>query len=242
VIQGASSPKPLMAFLDFDNTITSLDVLDAVIGKFSIDQKWMIHEEAWKEGRIGSRQCLEAQLKSVRVTRADLAKYVKQIPLDPFAVKLFRTLHRHRIPFMIVSDSFTVIIRTILHHHEILGAKVFANELKFKKDRLIPVFPFHSEECSRRCAHCKKSHVLEHKDKTTVYVGDGLSDVCPALEADIVFAKDSLAGHLETEGKSHTAFSDLGEVCGFFERAKQKRPFSRGSVYALTGERRGRSR
>ena len=117
MIPGAKKGKPLIVFLDFDNTITSLDVLDAVIGKFSVDQKWMIHEEAWKEGRIGSRQCLEAQLRSVRVTRADLAKYVKQIPLDPFASKLFRTLRRRRIPFMIVSDSFTVIIRTILRYH-----------------------------------------------------------------------------------------------------------------------------
>ena len=224
--------KAPIVFLDFDNTITSLDVLDAVIGRFSIDQKWMIYEEAWKEGKIGSRQCLEAQLSSVRVTRADLAKYVKQIPLDPFALKLFRTLRRQRIPFVIVSDSFTVIIRTILRHHGIHQAKVFANELKFDKDRLIPAFPFHSKDCRRRCAHCKKIHVLEHRNRATVYVGDGLSDVCPALEADIVFAKDSLASHLEAEGKSHTAFCDLGDVCAFFERTKTKKPLKKAPAHA----------
>ncbi|MFA5168578.1 MAG: MtnX-like HAD-IB family phosphatase [Candidatus Omnitrophota bacterium] len=216
--------KPPVVFLDFDNTITSLDVLDAVIGRFSIDQKWMVYEEAWKEGKIGSRQCLEAQLRSVRVTRAELVKYVRQIPLDPFALKLFQTLRRQHIPFIIVSDSFTVIIETILHHHGIQKAKVFANELGFKKDRLIPSFPYHSKDCRRRCAHCKKIHVLKHKDKTTIYVGDGLSDVCPALEADIVFAKDSLASHLEAERKFHTAFCDLGDVCAFFERTKRKTP------------------
>ena len=55
MILAVKKSKPLMVFLDFDNTITSLDVLDAVIGKFSVDQKWMIYEEAWKEGKIGSR-------------------------------------------------------------------------------------------------------------------------------------------------------------------------------------------
>ena len=232
MIFGAKKSKPLIVFLDFDNTITSLDVLDAVIGKFSIDQKWMIYEEAWKEGKIGSRQCLEAQLKSVRVTRANLAKYVKQIPLDPFFLKLLWILDHQRIPFRIVSDSFTFIIETILRHHGVRQAKVFANELKFEKDRLIPSFPFHSKDCHRRCAHCKKIHILEHKDKTTVYIGDGLSDVCPALESDIVFAKDSLASHLEAEGKSHTAFSDLGEVCAFFEHMKQKKSVTKVSAYA----------
>jgi len=231
MISGAKKGKSVVVFLDFDNTITSLDVLDAVIGKFSIDQKWMICEEAWKEGKIGSRQCLEEQLKSVRVTRENLAKYVKQIPLDPFFLKLLWILDHQRIPFMIVSDSFTFIIENILRHHGIRQAKVFANELKFDKDRLIPIFPFHSKNCHRRCAHCKKIHVLKYKDKTTVYVGDGLSDVCPALEADIVFAKDTLASHLEVEKKSHTVFCDLGDVCAFFERAKQEKSLAKTSTH-----------
>ena len=218
---GVKKRKPPMVFLDFDNTITSLDVLDAVIGRFSIDQKWMVYEEAWKEGKIGSRECLEAQLRSVRVTRVELEKYVRQIPLDPFALKLFRILRRRHIPFIIVSDSFTVIIRAILCHQGILRAKVFANQLSFKKDRLIPSFPYHSKECRRKCAHCKKIHVREHKNKTTIYVGDGLSDVCPALEADIVFAKDSLASHLEAERKFHTPFCDLKDICAFFEQTKK---------------------
>ena len=232
MLSGVRKKKLPVVFLDFDNTITSLDVLDAVIGRFSIDQKWMVYEEAWKEGKIGSRQCLEAQLRSVRVTRADLAKYVKQIPLDPFALKLFQTLRRQHIPFIIVSDSFSVIIWTILRHYGILRAKVFANELKFEKDRLIPSFPYHSKDCRRGCAHCKKIHVLKHRDRTTIYVGDGLSDVCPALESDIVFAKDSLASHLEAERKFHTAFCDLGDVCTFFESTGKKTSLLRVLAHA----------
>ncbi len=232
MLSGIKKNKPIMVFLDFDNTITSLDVLDAIIGRFSIDQKWMIHEEAWKEGKIGSRQCLEAQLKSVRVSRKKLVGYVREIPLDPFFLKLLWILQHRQIPFMIVSDSFTFIIKTILSHHGIRRVRIFANELRFRKDRLIPSFPYHTRDCHRGCAHCKKIHVQGHKDKTTVYVGDGLSDVCPALEADIVFAKDSLASHLEAEGKSHTPFRDLGDVCAFFERAKQKKSLSKAPAHA----------
>jgi len=231
MLSGVKKKKSPIVFLDFDNTITSLDVLDAVIGRFSIDEKWMAYEEAWKEGKIGSRDCLEAQLKSVRVSRKDLANYAREIPLDPFFLKLLWILGNQRIPFVIVSDSFTFIIKTILSHHGVRKVKIFANELRFQKNRLIPSFPYHSKDC-RRCAHCKKVHVLAHKDKTTIYVGDGLSDVCPALVSDLVFAKDTLASHLEAEGKSHKAFRDLGDVCTFFESMKKKTAPIKASLHA----------
>ena len=205
-----------MIFMDFDNTITCVDVLDAVIERFSINQDWMAYEEAWKAGRIGSRECLEAQLRSVRVTRRELEGYVREIPLDPFFLRFLQTLREKKILFMIVSDSFSFIIKTILRHHGVRRTPVFANELRFEKDRITPSFPYASKDCSR-CAHCKKIHLLAHADKTRIYIGDGLSDVCPALEADKIFAKDSLLAHLKAEGKSCTDFHDLGEVCEFID-------------------------
>ena len=217
--------KPVIVFLDFDNTVTRVDVLDAVIEKFSINKDWVSYEEAWKVGRIGSRECLEAQLQSVRVSKKDLVDYVRTIALDPFFARLLQLLKRRRIRCAIVSDSFSFIIKTILRHHGVRGIRIFANELRFKKDRLIPIFPHVSKDCPR-CAHCKKKHILEHADKTAVYIGDGLSDVCPSLEAEIVFAKDSLLDYLKRNGKACFKFKDLGDVCAFFEKSKRLHPKS----------------
>lgn len=228
---GVNGHKPWMVFMDFDNTITGVDVLDAVIERFSVSREWTAYEEAWKAGKIGSRECLEAQLRFVRVTRKGLAEYVKEIPLDPFFLRLLRTLRAKKIPLIIVSDSFSFIIKTILKHHGVRQAAVFANELHFEKDRLAPSFPYASEHCDR-CAHCKKIHLLAHADKTRVYIGDGLSDVCPALEADKVFAKDSLRTHLTARGKSCATFRDLEEVCVFFEGLPKHRRLRKAAVYA----------
>ncbi|MCX5696960.1 MAG: hypothetical protein NTU54_03145 [Candidatus Omnitrophica bacterium] len=41
---------------DFDNTITPFDVLDDIIEKFSVNDDWVVYEEAWRAGfanRIG---------------------------------------------------------------------------------------------------------------------------------------------------------------------------------------------
>jgi len=220
-----------MVFFDFDNTLTGVDVLDAVIERFSVNQDWVAYEEAWKAGRIGSRECLEAQLRSVRVSEKKLARYVREIPLDPFFPRLFQWLREKKIPSVILSDSFSFIIKTILRHHRIRHDAIFANELRFEKDRLVPSFPYASKDCSR-CAHCKKIHLLAHTDKTRIYVGDGLSDVCPALEADKVFAKGSLLTHLKSRGRSCTAFCDLEEVYKFFKGMEKKSPPLKTLAYA----------
>jgi 2-hydroxy-3-keto-5-methylthiopentenyl-1-phosphate phosphatase len=45
-----------------------------------------------------------------------------------------------------------------------------------------------------------------------VYVGDGYSDRCAALQADRVFARDGLARYLDRRGVPYEAFLDLRDV------------------------------
>ena len=206
-----------IVFFDFDNTITHFDVLDDIIKHFAIDETWMELEQAWENGKIGSKECLEGQLQSIRVTKASLSQYLSTVKLDSSFNKLITFLRRKKIKFVIVSDSFTFIIKEILRHNGIGRVKVFANEVKFQKDRLIPSFPFFSQECSR-CAHCKKKHLLEYPNQATIYVGDGLSDICPALCADLVFAKGSLLEYLRKNDRSCIKFKNMEDIYTFFDQ------------------------
>ena len=47
-----------------------------------------------------------------------------------------------------------------------------------------------------------------------IFVGDGLSDVCGALAADRVYAKDSLARELERRGVAFERYACLDDVLG----------------------------
>ncbi len=207
--------KQAIVFFDFDNTITHFDILDDIIERFSINRDWVRFEDDWSNGRIGSKECLEGQLKSVRVTKQTLSEYLSTIELDPSFGKLLSLFKKNGIEFVIVSDSFSFIIKEILRHNGIRGVKVYANNVKFRGDELIPSFPYASKDCTR-CAHCKKKHVLEHKDKKTIYIGDGLSDICPAQESDMVFAKENLLDHLRKTQTPCVAFRNLGDVYRYF--------------------------
>lgn len=206
-----------VVFFDFDNTITPFDVLDDIIKRFSIDRKWEKFESAWKRGLIGSRQCLEGQLRSVRVTREDLLRYASRIKIDPHFHKLSAMLEKEGIKPVILSDSFAFIIASILRKNKIKGVRVYANSLRFHGDRLIPAFPHRHSRC-QRCAHCKKKNLLgkDIRDKIIIYIGDGHSDVCPAECSDIVFAKGSLLKHFRRTKRLCIAYNKLEDITNYF--------------------------
>ena len=212
-----SSLSNVLVFFDFDNTVTLFDLLDDLIKHFSINKEWVALEEAWAAGKIGSRKCLEGQLKGVRVTKKELVKYLSYVRIDPGFHKVHDLLRKEGITPVILSDNFTFIINTILKNNGIKGAKVFANSLRIKGDRLFPSFPHTNLHCLR-CAHCKKKNLQKKgiRDKLILYVGDGLSDICPAECSDTVFAKGKLLQHFRKTKRLCVAFDTQEDIYNYF--------------------------
>lgn len=212
-----SSLSACVVFFDFDNTITPFDVLDQLVKRFSVDNNWVSFEREWRAGRIGSHLCLEGQLRSVRVTRKQLLEFASQIKIDPYFHKIFAMLKREGLRPIVLSDSFSFIIQTILKNNGIEGVSVYANTMKFSQNRILPRFPYMHRFCTR-CAHCKKKNLLRKglRDKIIMYIGDGISDICPAECADIVFAKGSLLKHFRKTKRLCVAFQSLKDIYNYF--------------------------
>jgi 2-hydroxy-3-keto-5-methylthiopentenyl-1-phosphate phosphatase len=206
-------------FFDFDNTITSFDVLDDIVERFSVNKKWMDFEDDWKKGKIGSRECLSGQLKSVRIEKKDLKRYLSGIKIDPYFKRILALLKKRRLAPVILSDSFSFFLKYILKNNGVRPLRIYSNKIRFSGNRLIPSFP-HTHSVCAICGNCKKKHLSKNGalDKVIIYVGDGLSDLCPAKEADIVFAKGNLKRYLAKEGKSFFGFDSLKNVYEFLRR------------------------
>ena len=190
-----------------------------MVENFSVDKKWMAFENAWKKGRIGSKACLSGQLKSVRVDKKALDKYLAGIKVDPYFKKIIALLKTNTIKPVILSDSFSYFLRYILRNNGIKDIKIYSNDIKLSGGRLIPSFPHQHENCSL-CGNCKSSHLPDASsdENVLIYVGDGLSDLCPAKNCDIVFAKGSLKKYLTKEEKSFLPFDSLKDVYNFMRR------------------------
>ncbi len=209
-----------IVFFDFDNTIATCDVFDDMVLRFSNDERWINLEKKWKEGKIGSKECLQGQLEGIRITKETLDKHLSGIKLDPYFKRLIEFLDAKRIKKIILSDNFDYVLKRILNHNSLKELKIYSNKLQFIKDKLIPFFPFGHKSC-KVCAHCKTKNLLANVDKDSIiiYVGDGNSDICPAEYADIIFAKKDLLKYCKDKKLHCIRYSSLKEVYDYFKRS-----------------------
>ncbi len=212
--------KNQVVFFDFDNTITMHDVLDDMLLRFSKDDKWIALEKRWKEGKIGSKKCLDGQMRGIRITKRGLDNYLLKVKIDPYFKRLLKYLGSKKIKTVILSDNFDYILKRILKNNGISNLNIYSNKLAIHKDRLIPTFHFTNRNCAK-CAHCKKKNMPANVDKgksVICYVGDGRSDICPSQYADVIFAKAYLHSYLKVEKMPHIPFRNLKSVYGYFQR------------------------
>jgi len=208
-----------VVFLDFDGTITLRDATDAILDAFA-DRRWLEVEEAWVAGRIGSRECLAAQIDFVTATREQLDGVLDGLDVDPGLARLLDVCATRQLPVHIISDGFDYCIKRILgrpdqrFHSLLTGSHIVSSTLRPNGARWQAAFPHPVETCAHGCATCKPAAMaaLNPTNALTVFVGDGFSDRHAAACADVVFAKDKLATFCESASIPYIRFDTLGAV------------------------------
>lgn len=214
--------KPVI-FLDFDGTISRVDVVDAILDRYA-DPAWEAIERDWKAGRIGSRACLAGQLALVRATPADVDALLGGIQIDRGFLPLLEACAATGMRSHIVSDGFDYCIGRILrqvpasHQNLLAQASVHASHLEpVPPDRWATGFRHMDTECEHGCATCKPAVMAAPNPAgaPSIFVGDGLSDRYAAGAADVVFAKDKLATYCAEQGIAFRRYETLADVAAF---------------------------
>ncbi len=212
--------KNYTVFFDFDNTITTYDVIDDMLLWFSRDNRWINLEKKWKRGKISSRECLKGQIEGIRITQKALDGYLSKIKIDPYFKELIQFLRSRGVKVVILSDNFDKVLKCVFGHHRIKGLEIYSNKVELTRDKLVLSFPYANKHCLL-CAHCKKKSLLANikNGSTSVYIGDGMSDVCASQQVDQVFAKADLLKYYKGNRLKCTPFKNLKDVYRFFKRS-----------------------
>jgi len=229
-----TEPRTPILFLDFDGTISRRDAVDAILETYA-DPQWLTFEEEWRAGRIGSRDCLRAQMSLVRASRKQIDGLLDEIGIDEDLVPLLETCAMQDIPAHIISDGFDYCIRRILSGASkrvaalLRGGRVCAAHLESRGHLWRTEFPFFNQTCGHGCATCKPAvmRLLNKTNAPAIFVGDGFSDRYAVESADLVFAKDGLAEYCTEQSIEHIPYQNLGDVTAHIDRWLAGRMFLR---------------
>jgi len=189
-------------------------VTDALLERFA-RPGWDELEVAWREGRIGSRECMAGQVALLDCTRSELDDYLATVAIDPDFAAFAAAARDAGMALEIVSDGLDYACRAILLRHGLLGLPLRANRLVQCGARQWRLeFPYSVAGCRSASGTCKcaRATVRTNGGSAVLVVGDGMSDACMAREATLVFARKRLLEHCVERGLAHVPVANFAQA------------------------------
>ena len=205
--------KEFKIFIDFDGTITTTDVGEAIFREFGEAEKVNKIIEDLLNDRISAKESWIGLCNSVEsINKKELDDFIDQVEIDSTFTDFINFCKENEIDHYILSDGFDYYLERILSREKI-STEYFANALSFSDDKLIPSFPYLDFDFLSS-ANCKRNHIINHSsdDDYTVFIGDGNSDKCTVPYCDFIFAKGDLLKFCEKERISYFPFNNFDDV------------------------------
>jgi 2-hydroxy-3-keto-5-methylthiopentenyl-1-phosphate phosphatase len=208
----------LIIFCDFDGTVAPINVAEHQLTRFLPDIYPTI-AASWSAGYINSATLYRLtweMLNSRGVTVEELQQYaLDNYELDPSFAPFARECRRRGWELRIVSDGTAWYILPLLERAGLEWVRVHCNSIiHLSNKEWILGFPW-LWRAGDQCAVCKRDVLRWSRVagfKRTVYIGDGLGDRCPSLEADRIFAKGSLVHFCRQENIAYEPFESFTDV------------------------------
>ena len=217
----------LAIFTDFDDTITRTNVTDTVLERFA-DPLWREIQEDWLAGKLTAREVLQKQMPLITARPEDLDALIDSIDVDPSFGEFARFCAGENDSLYILSDGFDYWIEKILRrtlsaaNGGLKQIPFFACGLSLNENKVAISFPYFPRGCVHGCATCKPSlfERLKTGAERAVVIGDGISDLLLAKNADLVLAKNGLREFCEREGVTSHPFNDFRDVLRIIKELK----------------------
>ncbi len=205
-------------FCDFDGTYSVQDVGSTLARKYLGERRLELWRR-YEEGEFDAWGYNVELFSGFRLPESQLHDFLATIDLDPGAEALQAWCVEQGVGFRILSDGFDYNLEWLQRHHGVQFDYV-ANHLVYggasgDEWRISP--GARNERCGCGTGTCKRGIIAarrrRHPRSFCVHVGNGrVSDLCGAEEADLTFAKDTLAAALQERKQPFEPFGSLHDV------------------------------
>lgn len=167
--------------LDFDGTVTKLDVSDEICKQYA-PPSWRDIDLQWERGELTLPEAQRKIWRMVRGTRQELVAHAKKIGTLRAGLDLLLDSVRrvNQVQLWLASGGFDFYIQPILGERLGRFARAYFHKATFEAKRVELDFQYTELRCDK-CALCKGKVVdlaLHHEGAHVIFVGDGSSDRC----------------------------------------------------------------
>ncbi len=208
----------LAIFCDFDGTYSVQDV-GSTLARIHLGPRRI---ELWSRYESGELDAWEYNIElftGFRLPEPDLQAFLATIELDPGARSLQAWCSNEGASFRILSDGFDYNLNWLQQHNGV-QFEFCSNHLEYtgpEGDEWCIAPGGRNPACSCGTGTCKRAIISAYRREQPgafcVHIGNGrVSDLCGAEEADLAFAKETLAEALCERKQSYEPFETLGDV------------------------------
>ncbi len=210
---------PFIVISDFDGTITTQDLVEALTTRVAEENRDVVN-------RINRRELdLKTGLNVLfsRLRSQDRPLYEEELRnlarfrsgYQPFRAALTTA----KIPFYIVSNGLDFMLEAVINYTaEETTTHCISNKARFDQPHITIEWQYPcTDPCPGGCGLCKHAVVSllrERHQAPVVYIGDGITDINGAKNADRIYARGTLAQILNNEGLRYTAFDTFYDILG----------------------------
>jgi len=197
---------------DFDGTIISNNMSTLLRENFA-PSIWHKLESDYLKGRLSVEKSNKIQFALIKEPKERLQTFARQhVSLRPGFLKFITHCKSNGIPFIIVSSGLDFYIQAVLEEIGLPDLEFYSAKTFFG-DKGIEV-SYYDPEGNPVDSGFKSLYLsrLKTRGGEVVYLGDGLSDLDAACEANHVFATGQLPILLSSKSNTYHNFSDFNDV------------------------------
>ncbi len=197
---------------DFDGTIIRNNLSVLIREKYACSD-WQRIDSDYLHGQLTVEQSNKLQFTLIKEPKERLQEFVRQhIELRPGFVEFVRYCRESAIPFVIVSSGLDFYIEPVLVEIGMPDLELHCGRTSFSRDGIDVAY--YDPEGNVLNQGFKKKYLtwLKKRGKSVIYLGDGLSDLEAARQADHVFATGHLLDLLAIHSIERSAFSDFYDL------------------------------
>ena len=201
--------RPAVVFCDFDGTITTEDLIVVVWRRFAAPG-WEQEVEEILSQRKTLREGVAAVFSQIPTSRiGEIVQYVKEVvQFRPGLQEFMASCREQGLEFVVASGGVDFFVEPVLERYKPWISRIYSIPADLSGETISLMHPYGCQTCGL----CKVRVMEEYPARFRILIGDSLTDLHGATEAELVFARDRLKLMLEELRRPYEPFDTFWDI------------------------------